>query len=438
MQINTVTIIGANGAIGSKIGGLLAAFTDARIFMMARSIESAQRGVKKAMSSIRSSVVEKKLIPCTLEQAEEILGESDWVFESVVEELQVKKSIYAMIDSYAATNCIVTTGTSGISVNALAEAFSEQRRRNFWCTHFFNPPMKLTACEIIKSKYSDASRVDEFNQFLEKSLCRTIVPINSDRAAFAGNYVGFRLFEMAANSCEQNADKGGIDYVDYVLGNAAGNTMAPMTTLDYVGLDVYQSIVENIHDNVPAAPGKTSGFIRQLIQNGFTGKKKLQGLYDYTTGTSTAPPVWDLRDFAYRPAKKYNIAEIECVREFVRHGRYEKILPHLLCVDSNESHIVLSYILSYILHSFELIPDVVSDIRHVDAVMMYGFAWAPPTFWLSQIARLTQKNAFTALCEKFDVILSQNVLANINTYIENDEAPDDGGFRYFAVDGNSQ
>ena len=436
MQIKTVTVIGANGTIGSKIGGMIAAFTDATVYMMARTMEDAEKGVRKAISSVRSSTLESRLIPCTLSGAKEILGKSDWIFESVIEDLDVKKSVNTIIDQHASAQCVITTGTSGISIHELSEAFSA-RRQNFFGTHFFNPPLKMTACEIIRTRYTDEALASAFTGFLESTLHRNIIPIVSDRAAFAGNYIGFRLFEMATFICEQHADKGGIDYVDYILGNAAGNTMAPLITLDYVGLDVYQSIVENIHDKLSDTSSRSvSGFIRQLIHDGHTGSKARQGLYDYRHKSASLPQVWDVRDNAYRPATDYRIPVIESIRHIVRHGRYHDVLPCLLAENNDEAFIVLSYILSYIVFSFDLVPQVVADIHHVDDVMMNGFAWTPPTFWLWQMARNLNHGTFADLCGKYDVGLKEQTRSQIESYLNRGDRNRDAGYRNFTVNGN--
>jgi 3-hydroxyacyl-CoA dehydrogenase len=439
MQMKTVTVIGANGTIGSKIGGMIAAFTDAEVYMMARTMEDAEKGVRKAIASVRSSTLESRLLPCTLSEAKDILSKSDWIFESVVEDMEVKKSVNRLINQHASSRCIITTGTSGISIHGLAEAFSSERQKNFFATHFFNPPLKMTACELIPTHRTDAELLATFTEFLESTLHRTIIPIESDRAAFAGNYIGFRLFEMATFICEQYADKGGIDYVDYILGNVAGNTMAPLTTLDYVGLDVYQSIVENIHDRIPGAPArKISGFIRQLIHDGHTGIKARRGLYEYAHKAAASHRVWDVRDNTYRDATVYGIPIVETIRHIVRHGRYSDVLPCLLGEKSDEAFIVLSYILSYIVFSFDLVPEVVNDIHHVDAVMMNGFAWTPPTFWLWQLAQHQNSNAIANLCEKYDVDISAKTHSQIERYLNRGDRNGDAGYRNFTVSGNLQ
>ena len=437
MNIQTVTIVGANGTIGSKIGGLIAAFSNARVFMMARTKESAEIGIQKAMASVRSSVIEPKFVSCTLDQADHVFSESDWIFESVMEDFDVKKSINTLINRFAAPGCIVTTGTSGMSVNSLAESFSPDIRKRYWGTHFFNPPLKMTACEVIQTKFTDKNVAAAFQTFLTKTLHRTIVPINSDRAAFAGNYVGFRLFEMAVNICEQNADRGGIDYVDSILGNVAGNTMAPLTTLDYVGLDVYQSIVENIHDRIFNTPAKRiSGFVRQLIHDGHTGVKKQKGVYDYSsTSGDSSRRVWDLRDSAYRPVKIYSFQLTKMVKKLVRYGRYTQVMSYLISQKSNEAELVLEYILSYIVFSFELVPEVVSDIEHVNSVMMNGFAWAPPTFWLKTFLAHQKMDLFIDMCAKFNILLSKEVLAAMRDYLRTADDKSDLGYRYFTVGG---
>ncbi|MBN2802225.1 MAG: 3-hydroxyacyl-CoA dehydrogenase family protein [Deltaproteobacteria bacterium] len=434
MKIETVTVIGANGNVGCKMGGLIAAFSGATVYMMARSMESAAAGIERALKSIKSGTIESRLIPCTFDDAQEVLAKSDWVFESVVEDFLVKSSVNKMIDKYVSDECIVSTGTSGISIDELSKVFSVSHQKNYFGTHFFNPPLKMTICEVIKSSNSDDAVVDEFEKYLRNILGRVIV-LTGDFAAFAGNRIGFRLFEKAVSLVEREAENGGIDYVDYILGNTTGNTMAPLSTLDFVGLDVYASIVQNINEKLyPSSHKNIAGFIRQLIHNDFCGVKKSKGLYDYSQKVDGLNMVWDLREGKYKKSVPYNIPVVEEIKEMIRLGRYDHVVPALINKKSRVSKIILEYLISYLVFSCELVPSVVKDVKDVDTVMMHGFAWAPPGFWISLFLKNITIDEFFKIADELHIKMNSDVIS-IFKQLSFDENAFKAGRRFFAVDG---
>ena len=120
LKIDTVTILGANGSMGSQCAGIIAGFGNAKIYMIARDIDKAKDGIKRAMDSIKSDVIRKQLIPKTYEDLEECISQSDWIIECASENLDVKQQLNSQIAKYKLKNSIVSTVSSGLSISILS------------------------------------------------------------------------------------------------------------------------------------------------------------------------------------------------------------------------------------------------------------------------------------------------------------------------------
>ena len=175
---------------------------------------------------------------------EECVSESDWVFESVAESVDIKTQIYNRISKCAKPNLIVTTGTSGFSINMLSKNFDEILQPRYFGTHFFNPPYSLTLCEVIRSEKTDSKLFDEMSEYLKSVLYRNVIE-TTDTPAFLGNRIGFQFMNKALQYAEKNKIKGGIDYIDAILGPFTGRGMTPIDTIDFVGLTMARVFMEN-------------------------------------------------------------------------------------------------------------------------------------------------------------------------------------------------
>ncbi len=145
----------------------------------------------------------------------------------------------------------------------------------------FNPPYTLPLCELTPTVYSDTELKEKLKEYLSKKLIRTVVEVK-DSPAFLGNRIGFQFINEALQYAEKYKDNGGIDYIDALLGSFTGRTMAPLTTSDFVGLDVHKAIVDNIYENTNDYAHDTfilPDFVQKLVEDGKLGRKSGGGLY---------------------------------------------------------------------------------------------------------------------------------------------------------------
>lgn len=382
MNIKTVTVIGANGTMGSNISGIFASFGDARVFMICRKMEDSIKAQHKASLSVKAEAIGKNLIPKTYDDLEKCIEESDLVFESVAEDLQIKKEIYQKINKVVRPNTIIGTGTSGLSINELSTSLDDNLKGRFMGIHMYNPPYNMTLCEVIPSEYTDANLLIEVKCYLKNILLRKVVEVK-DEPAFMGNRIGFQFINEAMQYAEIYKDNGGIDYIDSIIGPFTGRSMAPLTTSDFVGLDVHKAIVDNVYSNTNDYAHETFAmpeFVLKLIGEHKLGRKTGCGLYQAVTnsdGTKTIN-VYDIASGTYRPRIKYAFPFAKQMINELRKGNYSVAFDKLINNHSNEANICVQFLTKYVIYSLVITKAIGENIHSADDVMATGFSWVPP------------------------------------------------------------
>src|SRR5262249_12970991 len=119
----------------------------------------------------------------------ERIADADWIIEAVVEQLDVKRSLLERVDRVRRPGVVVTSNTSGIPISALGDGRSEDFRRHWLGTHFFNPPRYLRLLEVIPTPETDPSIVERISMFADLHLGKGVV-IAKDTPNFIANHVG--------------------------------------------------------------------------------------------------------------------------------------------------------------------------------------------------------------------------------------------------------
>lgn len=248
MKIKTVTVIGANGTMGTNVSAIFASFGNAKVYMVSRDIEKSKKAALQAGKTVKADSIVNNLVPADYSMLAECVKESDLVFESAAENLEIKIDLHTLIGKSLKKGAVACTGSSGLSISRLAECYPDDLRNQFFGVHMFNPPYQLPLCELTASPYSDMEMYVELKVYLDERLHRTVAE-SKDLPAFLGNRIGFYFINEALIYSERYQDNGGIDYIDSILGPFTGRTMPPITTADFVGLDVHKAIVDNIYEN---------------------------------------------------------------------------------------------------------------------------------------------------------------------------------------------
>ncbi|MEZ5378415.1 MAG: 3-hydroxyacyl-CoA dehydrogenase family protein [Acidimicrobiales bacterium] len=374
-QLDHVVVLGANGTMGF---GSAALFTQAvpRVTFLARSKEKAQEGLDAAINQVRSNTVALRADTGSYDDdLEAALATADLIFEAVAEEMSLKKAIFDRIEAHRRPDSMIATVSSGLSINALAEGRSDSFRRNFCGLHFFNPPNVITGTELIANADTDPEVLDFLEAFGRIRLGREMVR-TFDTPAFAGNRVGFKVM----NECAQLAEGMSPLVVDAIVGPYTGRALTPLATIDLVGWDVHQAIVDNVYANTSDEAHETNklpDYMASLIGQGVLGNKTGGGFFkrkeglvlDPATGEYVANDTIDMPDLSY-------VAEIA---DLYRQARYVEGLQALVDAKGDAAKLARKVMAGYISYSFERVGEVCETITDIDRIMGMGFNWAPPS-----------------------------------------------------------
>ena len=394
LNITTVTVVGANGTMGTNVSAIFASFGNAKVYMVSRDIEKSKKAAQRAGKTVKADSIIKNLVPADYGILAECVAQSDLVFESAAENLEIKIDLHTRIGQSLKKGAVACTGSSGLSIQRLAECYPEDLRCQFYGVHMFNPPYQLPLCELTASPYSDMELYKELKEYLDQNLHRCVAE-SKDLPAFLGNRIGFYFINEALIYAERYQDNGGIDYIDSILGPFTGRTMPPITTADFVGLDVHKAIVDNIHENTNDYVHEKfvmPKYVQQLIDKGMLGRKAKQGLYKLVKNDSgdKRMMVWDIKDGEFRDEIKYNFPFAIRMKEHLKVGDYDQAMLELINNRSQEADICLRFLLRYIIYSLYTAEHVGYDLRVADDVMATGFTWCPP---------FAMMEAFTRVCD---------------------------------------
>jgi len=376
-EIKHVVVLGANGTMGY---GSAALFTQAvpRVTFLARTRAKAEEGLAAAIKQVRSpTVASRSDVGDYGEDLEKALATADIVFEALTEDLEIKRTIFDKVEKARRDDSIVATVTSGLSINQLCEGRSESFRKHFMGLHFFNPPNVIVGTELIAGRDTDPGLVSFVEAFSQVRLGREMVR-TSDTPAFAGNRVGFKVLNEAAQLAEQL----GPVLVDRLVGPYTGRAMTPLATIDLVGWDIHRAIVDNIHQNAADeahATLKLPDYMANMMEAGVLGNKTGGGFFkkDGKTRLALDPSSGD-----YTPESETSLPDrgyIDEVAQLHSVGRYAEGMARFLAAEGDEAAIARKMIAGYISYAFHRAGEVTESITGIDMIMGAGFNWAPPS-----------------------------------------------------------
>jgi 3-hydroxyacyl-CoA dehydrogenase len=385
IEIKNVVVLGANGTMGAGSGEVFAA-GGCDVVFLARSVEKAHEGLVAAQNMAKSQRIADRISVGTYAQdLEEVVPKADLIFESLAEDIDLKKQFFARVDTCRRPDSIVATVSSGLSIADMARGRSSSFRRNFLGVHLFNPPHVIVGTEVIPHAETDPQLVPEIVRLLETRFGRVAI-VCDDKPAFAGNRVGFKVLNEVAVLAETH----GPAFVDYLIGPHTGRAMPPLATIDLVGWDVHKAIVDNVHANTKDeahATFKLPLFMDKLIDHGHLGNKTPEhgGFYRRVKeGKQTINLVLDPKTGAYKDSREdslHRVTFVEKMKQLHRVGRYREALKVFAEATGAEADLAKRVILGYVSYGLNRVGDteVVRSARDVDRIMGFGFNWAPPT-----------------------------------------------------------
>jgi 3-hydroxyacyl-CoA dehydrogenase len=300
----------------------------------------------------------------------------DWIIEVVVERLDIKQQIFQDVEKFRKAGSLVTSNTSGIPIHMMAEGRSDDFKKHFCGTHFFNPPRYLRLLEIIPTQHTDPAVTDFLMHFGDLYLGKTTV-LCKDTPAFIANRIGV----YGIMSIFQLLDKLGlsIDDVDSLTGTIIGRPKsATFRTADVVGIDTLVKVARGVYDNCPNDEARNTfnipTWLQQMVDNKRLGDKTGEGFYKKTKGAQGEKEILtlNLSTQQYEQKKKVKFATIEAAKPVDDLKARLKMLVQGQD-KAGEFYRLFHYgLFSYISHR---IPEISDHIFQVDDAMMAGFGW---------------------------------------------------------------
>ncbi|WP_301924420.1 3-hydroxyacyl-CoA dehydrogenase/enoyl-CoA hydratase family protein [Ferruginibacter sp.] len=301
----------------------------------------------------------------------------DWVIEVVVERLDVKQSIFAEVEKYRKAGTLITSNTSGIPIHLMAEGRSDDFKKHFCGTHFFNPPRYLRLLEIIPTSFTDAAVVDFLMQYGSLQLGKTTV-LCKDTPAFIANRVGVFGIMAIMNTMEKLQLS--VDEIDTLTGPIIGRPKsATFRTADVVGIDTLVKVANGVYENCPDDEAKEQfvipAWLNKMVENNWLGDKTGQGFFKKMPASPKGEKeiqVLNLSTLQYEPRTKPRFATIETAKPIDD----LKIRLKALCAGTDkagEFYRLFHYnLFAYISHR---IPEISDELYRIDDGMMAGFGW---------------------------------------------------------------
>ena len=389
--IKKVAVLGS-GVMGSRIAchfagvGLQVLLLDIQPKDLPADAKSAEKNkivndaltaaIKSNPSPVYTPDVVKRIATGNFTDDMKKIADCDWVIEVVVERLDIKQAVFTEVEKYRKPGTLITSNTSGIPIHLMAEARSDDFKKHFCGTHFFNPPRYLRLLEIIPTPHTDQSVVDFLMNYGDLVLGKTTV-LCKDTPAFIANRVG--VFGMMAimNTMEKLGLN--VDEVDALTGPVVGRPKsATFRTADVVGIDTLVKVAKGVADNCPDDEAKSMfaipAWLDKMVANNWLGDKTKQGFFKKTKTAAGEKEILtlNLQTLEYGPRQKPKFATLEAAKPI------EDLKTRLKALCSGTDKAGEFYRLFHFnLFSYisQRIPEISDEIYRVDDAMMAGFGW---------------------------------------------------------------
>ncbi len=374
MQIKSVVIIGS-GTMGSGIAAHLCN-ANVPVTLLDLSTDISTKARERIFKSRPPLLIDKKKIDNikvgNIDDDFDVVKEADWIVEAVVERIDIKHKIYDKIFKNRKSGAIVSSNTSSIPIKILSEHLTDDEKKDFCITHFFNPVRYMGLLEIVKNENNDLKKIDSLKRFCENELGKGAIVCN-DTPGFLGNRIG--VYAMQVAMTEAFKMKLSIEEADAVFGRPMGIPKTGVFGLyDLIGIDLMADVLKSFIKELPEQDpfqevAKEIPLVKKLIETGYTGRKGKGGFYRMNKeNNQKILEAINLESGDYSPSKKIDVG-IDTVNLKELINRKDKYGEY--------SWSVVSKIIKY---ASSLVPGITDKFNDIDEAMRLGFNWAMGPF----------------------------------------------------------
>lgn len=376
-HIHTAAVLGA-GTMGAQIAAHLAN-AGVPVLLLDLDTQTAEAGFKRA----------RKLKPDPLFTPEtarlvslggfdtdlEKVTTCDWIIEAVVEQLEIKQQLLARVEPYRGATAVVSSNTSGIPIAQIAEGRSEDFRRHWLGTHFFNPPRYLPLLEVIPTTDTDPDVVSAIRRFADHSLGKGVVE-TKDTPGFIANRIG--LYSVMRVLDLLSSGEFTIEEIDALSGPAIGRPKsATFRTMDIAGIDILAHVAQDLSERLEGDEERRQfvapSLVEELVKRGWIGEKAGQGFYKKErTPEGSQILTLDPAAFEYRKRQPPQLPEIDAARSIDDVGQRVRTL---FLADGRVGAFMRATLGKTLIYAAEIAPAIAHHIDDVDRAMRWGYGW---------------------------------------------------------------
>lgn len=282
MAIKKVMVIGA-GQMGSGIAQVCAQsgydvlLNDVNEEALHKGIQNIEKHLTRSVDKERISEQEKGDTLARLKSTTDIqdVKDCDMSIEAIVENMDVKTSVFRQLDEYAPEHAILATNTSSLPITEIAA--STNRAEQVIGMHFMNPVPVMKLVEVIRGLQTSDETYAAVSD-MAKNLSKTSVEVN-DYPGFAANRILMPMINEAIFALHEGVAS--VEDIDTVMKLGMNHPMGPLTLADFIGLDTCLYIMEVLHDGFGDSKYRPCPLLRKYVNAGWYGKKSGRGFYQY-------------------------------------------------------------------------------------------------------------------------------------------------------------
>ena len=374
MEIKKVVVIGS-GTMGSGIAAHLCN-ANIPVTLLDLKTEISEKARERIYKSKPPLLLDKSKInninTGNINDDFHVVKDADWVVEAVVERIDIKHNIYQKIFKERKKGAIVSSNTSSIPIKVLSQNLSDEEKKDFCITHFFNPVRYMGLLEIVKNENNDLKKINDLKKFCEEELGKGAIICN-DTPGFLGNRVGVYAMQIAMT--EAFKMKLSIEEADVVFGRPMGIPKTGVFGLyDLIGIDLMADVLKSFIKELPQSDpfhivAKEIPLVKQLIENGYIGRKGKGGFYRMNKSNNKKfLEAINLESREYSKVKKIELG-IDTVD-----------LKNLINRKDKYGEYAWSVISKIIKYASSLVPGITDKFNDIDEAMRLGFNWAMGPF----------------------------------------------------------
>ncbi len=410
MKIKKVVVIGS-GTMGSGIAAQVAnAGISVTLLDLASKEGSRNQITENAKERIINSrpplLVDRELAKLittgNIDDDFKEVENADWVVEAVVERIDIKHEIYSKIQEARKPESVISSNTSTIPLKILSANMSDDMKKNFCITHFFNPVRYMALLEIVTEPINDIEKINSLKSFCDEKLGKGVIICN-DTPGFIGNRIG--VYAMQVAMTEAFKMQISIEEADAIFGRPMGIPKTGIFGLyDLIGIDLMADVLKSFIKELPESDpfhevAQEIPLVKKLIKTGYTGRKGKGGFYrmNKANGEKILEAI-NLETGEYHESKKIDLGlgdKIDIKKLVNRDDMYGKYAKKILT--------------KVIRYAASLIPDVSSKYIDIDDALRLGFNWTVGPFEM-----LSTIDTNTFIKDNLDIEFFKNLKNNFN------------------------